>query len=519
MALAVWRKELTCCICLDIYTGPVTLLCGHSFCMECIQDTFKTQKDNGVYSCPECRTNFKSKPKLLKNLRLNNIVETLRATQSETGKDIPCTFCIQSIVPAIKTCFQCEASLCAVHMKVHNPSSDHVLMEPTTISKDLKCSTHNKILEYYCTHDATWICVSCRLDGDHRGHLVETLHEASVKKKQELRTIKEKMSSQRKLIEVKIQTLRQRKQKIHDTTVNLKEWTFGFFREITDQVKALEKEVLGELSMQSNLMLLSVSEMIHQLEVKNKKLLAQIMEAEQFCANADLLDVLRKRTQYYNLNIEDASLPITSRLDEGPVSLILHTGLRHIANVWLERAKSRFPQKIETCKILLDAKTAHHNILLSSDLTCASYSTISMNYPDGPERFRSQQVLSSSTFCSGKHYWEVDVSKAPKWVIGMAYHSIERKINGDQSYIGYNNKSWGLTFRTYLSALYNKTHWKIHLEAPPQSVGIYLDHGAGRLSFYGLQPVQHLHTFTTKFTEPLCAAFYVFEDSCIRIKS
>lgn len=518
MARAVWDIELTCCICLDIYTEPVTLSCGHSFCMECIRDTFETQEGNGVYSCPECRANFKMRPLLQRNLRLCNIVETFRTTPSICDA-IHCTYCIHATVPAIKTCLTCETSLCAVHMKVHNTSLDHVLTEPTALSRDRKCSDHNKILEYYCTDDASCICISCRLDGDHSGHLVETLHEASEKKKEELRTLQAKLSSRRKRIMDKIQALGERKREIHDTMVDLTERTSGLFKEITEQVKALEKEVLGEITKQNQRVSLSVSDLIHRLEIKNKELSAQILEVEQFRANTDPLTVLRKRSPCYDLTAGNPALPDTGHLDEGPVSLILHKGLRHVANLMTEGAKSRFPQTIKTSNVLLDVNTAHHKILLSSDLRCASSSPTLLKYPDRPERFRSRQVLSCSGFSSGKHYWEVDVSEAQKWLIGAAYRSIERKEDGDKSYIGYNDKSWGLTFRKYLSALYNKTHRRIHLEAPLQSVGIYLDHDAGRLSFYGLQPTRHLHTFTAAFSEPLYAAFYVFEDSYIRINN
>ncbi|XP_069841059.1 E3 ubiquitin/ISG15 ligase TRIM25-like [Dendropsophus ebraccatus] len=517
MALAVWGEELTCCICLDIYTEPVTLSCGHSFCRECIQDTFETQEDHGLFSCPECRAVFKTRPMLQRNLRLSNIVETFRTIQSEKGSVIHCSYCVHSIVPAIKTCLSCEASLCAIHVRVHNTSLDHVLADPTTFSKDRKCSKHNKILEYYCTHDATCICISCRLDGDHSGHLVEMLEEASEKKKEELRTVLEKMTSKRKLIEENIQTLKERKGKIHNKMVTLTERVSGLFEEITEQMKALEKEVLGEITKQNDLLSHSVSNLIRQMEIQNEELLAQILEVEQFCSNPDPLTVLRKRVPNYDLPVGSILLPDTGHLDEGLVSLMLHTGVGHVVSLFSNGVESRFPQTIKPRKVSLDVNTAHHKILLSSDRTCASSSPTSMNYPDRPERFRSRQILSSSSFSNGNHYWRVDLSKAKKWIIGVAYRSIERKVDGDKSYVGYNDKSWGLTFRQFLSALHNKTHCRIPLEAPPQRVAIYVDYDAGCLSFYQLQPMRHLHTFTATFTEPLYAAFYLFEDSCIRI--
>lgn len=50
------RKELTCAICLDYFTDPVILKCGHSFCLICICLHWDENGDNYRYQCPQCRT-------------------------------------------------------------------------------------------------------------------------------------------------------------------------------------------------------------------------------------------------------------------------------------------------------------------------------------------------------------------------------------------------------------------------------------------------------------------------------
>ncbi|XP_017455858.1 probable E3 ubiquitin-protein ligase TRIML1 isoform X2 [Rattus norvegicus] len=46
------REELTCFICLDYFSSPVTTECGHSFCLTCLLKSW--EEHNTPLSCPEC---------------------------------------------------------------------------------------------------------------------------------------------------------------------------------------------------------------------------------------------------------------------------------------------------------------------------------------------------------------------------------------------------------------------------------------------------------------------------------
>ena len=50
------EEQLTCPVCLDLYTNPKTLPCLHSFCEACIE-RFPQDKEGETYylSCPTCR--------------------------------------------------------------------------------------------------------------------------------------------------------------------------------------------------------------------------------------------------------------------------------------------------------------------------------------------------------------------------------------------------------------------------------------------------------------------------------
>uniref|UniRef100_A0A8C5Q7U4 RING-type domain-containing protein n=1 Tax=Leptobrachium leishanense TaxID=445787 RepID=A0A8C5Q7U4_9ANUR len=51
MASVDLRTELTCAICLNIFTDPVTLPCGHSFCRTCIGYVLDTRGEKIFLKC------------------------------------------------------------------------------------------------------------------------------------------------------------------------------------------------------------------------------------------------------------------------------------------------------------------------------------------------------------------------------------------------------------------------------------------------------------------------------------
>ncbi|XP_044159615.1 E3 ubiquitin-protein ligase TRIM39-like [Bufo gargarizans] len=522
MASADLRAELDCSICLSLYTDPVSLRCGHNFCRSCIVSALDAQEAAGVYSCPDCRAEYRGRPALEKNRKLGTIMERFLSAQSdmeETG--IFCTYC-DSPVPAVRTCLQCETSMCHKHLGAHNKSVNHSLIKPTVSFLHRKCSTHNEILKYYCPMDAACICVSCWVAGDHKGHDVELPDVASEKEKEKLRPLIEKLKSEREEAGRRIQRLKDHKTEQGEKSTRLAERVTGLFTDIREKLEDLEKRIQGEISRQKEQVSLSVSDLVRQAELQKYELTKKINQFEGLCVITDPLILLQEDLKTCDISDRSGDVIRDVRdaqcLDEGLVSQILHRGLLHFADDLIDlKIKRQFPV-MEKSDVLLDTDTAHNNIILSQDLRSASYTTTSQDRPDLPQKFISCQVLSSRSFSSGRHYWEVDVSRAEKWIIGVAEESLERKVNGNESYIGYNVKSWGLELINSFGVCHNKIFTKLVSDSPVKVVGIYLDYEAGRLSFYQLcDPIRHLHTFTASFSEPLYAAFYLFKNSSIII--
>ncbi|XP_056373624.1 E3 ubiquitin-protein ligase TRIM11-like [Hyla sarda] len=522
MASTILRDELVCSICLNIYTDPVTLRCGHNFCRVCIDQFLNTQDQSGVYSCPECRAKFQKRPALMRNITLHNVAERFKSTQPQqvevTG--IYCTYCIHSPVPAVKSCLHCEASLCDDHLKVHSKEEEHVLTDPSTSMVDRKCSVHKKVLEYYCTEDAACICVSCSLAGEHRGHQVEMLDEASEKKKKKLRNVLQKLITKREKTEERVQSLEERRRKAQEKSSGEAERVTALFIDMRRRLDDLEKKVLSEISRQEKEESLSLSALIHQLEIKKDELSRKMRHIEELCNMTDPLTVLQEPDTGDLCDPEEGGGDEDTRghdkthdVDDLDVTVISDT-FRTLCDIISGiRIYGEGP-----ADILLDVNTAQNNLLISDDLKTATWTNITQNRPETAERFQKHpQVMSRRRFTSGRHYWDVEINRSVWWRrVGMCYPSIDRR---DQSLIGNNNKSWSLW--RYYNNKYSVIHDRKDIELPhnisSNRFRICLDYGAGQLSFYELcDPIRHLHTFTTTFTEPLHAALWV-EGGSIKI--
>ncbi|XP_067273527.1 uncharacterized protein [Pseudorasbora parva] len=169
--------QYSCSICLDLLKDPVTIPCGHSYCRSCINECWNTKDRKGTYKCPQCRQDYNSKPSLNKNTILAEIMEKLRNTklqvsdaQSLAGpRDIACDFCTGEVFKAVKSCLECRASYCEVHVHPHfniPALKKHKLVKATVISI---CPKHDKLLEVYCRTDQNCVCMHCLMD-DHKGH-------------------------------------------------------------------------------------------------------------------------------------------------------------------------------------------------------------------------------------------------------------------------------------------------------------------------------------------------------------
>ncbi|TFJ95937.1 ABC transporter [Platysternon megacephalum] len=79
-----FQDEVTCCICLEYFTDPVTIECGHNFCRACISQCWGESEPN--FSCPQCRETAQQR-NLQPNRQLGNVVEFVKRLGLQAGSE------------------------------------------------------------------------------------------------------------------------------------------------------------------------------------------------------------------------------------------------------------------------------------------------------------------------------------------------------------------------------------------------------------------------------------------------
>ncbi|XP_054878310.1 tripartite motif-containing protein 16-like [Poeciliopsis prolifica] len=199
------RERFCCSLCTNLLRDPMTIPCGHNFCMTCINKHLDNEAPSGIYRCPQCSEFFISRPTLVKNNVIVLVVEQLRKTEVQPevpalyrdtdSTNVACDFCSERKVKAVKSCLQCMASYCATHLQPHNevpPLRKHRLVEPTASLEESICPVHQEVMKMFCQTDQRCICYLCAKDG-HKGHNKVSMSAERTERQKELQAIQQKI--------------------------------------------------------------------------------------------------------------------------------------------------------------------------------------------------------------------------------------------------------------------------------------------------------------------------------------
>lgn len=164
-----------CSLCLDVFTHPVSLPCGHTFCQSCILAQWMA---SGSSHCPKCSAVFQETPELCENSFAREMAEQIRKQKGQrssvyrpvTSDNVLCDMCpLEKASCAVKSCPVCVASYCEVHVVSHTSRfTKHKLVQPQRMEKRI-CRIHERPLELYCRYDQSAVCVLC-MNTEHNTH-------------------------------------------------------------------------------------------------------------------------------------------------------------------------------------------------------------------------------------------------------------------------------------------------------------------------------------------------------------
>uniref|UniRef100_A0A3B5LHG8 B30.2/SPRY domain-containing protein n=1 Tax=Xiphophorus couchianus TaxID=32473 RepID=A0A3B5LHG8_9TELE len=178
-------------------------------------------------------------------------------------------------------------------------------------------------------------------------------------------------------------------------------------------------------------------------------------------------------------------------------------------------------------ELTLDPNTAHKKLLLSEENRKCKCIRQEQSYPDHPDRFSDHKQALSRESLTGRCYWEVE------WTGRLVGVGVSYKDTSRTEVFGQNDKSWCLYCDLVCNVFYHNNvvtslpssdfatigvyldhragilsfYIKTPVSGPVSSrIGVYLDHRAGILSFYSVsETMTLLHRVQTRFTQPLYA--------------
>ncbi|XP_063739395.1 uncharacterized protein LOC134864391 [Eleginops maclovinus] len=520
------EDRFLCSICLDVFTDPVTIPCGHNFCKNCITEHWDR---SDRCQCPMCKEAFTTRPDLRVNTFISEMVAEFRQSAPQKAssssseqqvfqpEEVLCDVCTETKLKALKSCLVCLTSYCETHLEPHLIMSGlkrHQLIDPVENLEDRMCPKHDKPLELFCKTDQTCVCMLCTVL-DHKMHKLVPLKEESEDKKAQLGKTEAEIQQMIQKRQLKIQEIKQSvdlSKEDADREVAEGVQVFTALKESVERGQAnlinTIKEKQKTTEKQAEALIKELVLEISQLKKRSSvvELLSRSEDHLHFLQSVKTLNIqLPSPTKdWRNVNIRQSSY-------EGTVEKAvahLETTLREQRKPL--KAKMKVVQQYAV-DVTLDPETAHPNLILSDDGKQVSLCKMTKILPYNPKRFHySVCVLGKQSFSSGKYYFEVEVKGKTEWELGVARDSINRMGKIQLSPQRGTWIAWLRNGKEY--KVFDDPPVLLSLKSQPQKVGVFVDYEEGLVSFYDVAAAALIYSFTgCSFTEKL----YPYFNPCV----
>ncbi|XP_029311266.1 E3 ubiquitin-protein ligase TRIM21-like [Cottoperca gobio] len=531
MAFKLSEDQFRCSICLDIFHNPVSIPCGHNYCLGCIKRFWDTRRNS---ECPLCKEAFETRPNLRVNLGLKDITDQFkkslngrpqhkpappkRSVEGRSFDEVTCDICTGNNVIADKSCLVCQVSYCEIHLTPHLKDpvlTQHSLMDPATFVTSHLCRSHNKLLDMFCKTEQTPICVKCR-ERDHRHHEIVPIEKESKRVRTQMKKIQ---TDYHHMVQDRVRKVKEINTSVELSTINKERQIQESIHVVTTMISVIEKNqssLIEEMEQKQGAAERTEEELLKELRQEINELQRRRSELQHLEHTKDHLHLLQSfpslsaalpTRDWSQIRVHSDNYIGTVRRSFTKLVDVCHT-LENKLSADEMRKTSQY-----AVDVTLDPVTASAWLSLSPDGKQVSLSVQQKKpcTPNDPRRFDScVSVLGKQSFTSGRHYWVVQVGDKTDWDLGVARESINRKgaitVRPDSGY-------WAICRRkgSSLSACTGPSSTLSFLE-PPQKVAVFLNYEEGSVSFYNADAKTHIYTYTEcLFTEPL----YPYLNPCL----
>ncbi|KAM7163253.1 E3 ubiquitin-protein ligase TRIM58-like [Macrochelys suwanniensis] len=450
------QDEAMCPICLEFFTDPVSIDCGHNFCHVCLIkhcEMCELESPGHPFLCPVCKRKFK-KDNFRSNWQLANMVENILELRATRGKERtgPC------------------------------------------------CQHHQEQLKLFCEEDGKAICVVCRESQEHREHRVVPMEEAAqiyrTKVQEALTQLRKEMEAAKRLEAKEAKKIKEWQEKVQVQ----RQIIVSEFEKIRQFLTEEEKLLLEKLASEEKDLVQRVKANLADLSEQSSALGKLITELEEKCrkSSVELLQDLR----------QPLSSAETIKLREPEATPTEVKNRYKFPEHCLDMKKML--QRFKT-DVTLDPETAHVCLELSKDHRSVRLGEPQRTVPSHTKRFDTYRcVLGAAGLQAGRHYWQVEVEVGDKayWTVGVARGSLRRKgwFSMEQE-----EGIWAVRLIRGQYHAHTCPETSLSPSRSPQLLGIFLDCDGGSITFYEAEGMEPIFSFATgaPFPEPLYPFFWL----------
>nr|XP_055035099.1 tripartite motif containing 35-27 isoform X1 [Misgurnus anguillicaudatus] len=435
-----FEEHLLCPVCREIFTDPVLLLCSHSFCLACLEQYWVHTSSQ---ICPVCRTDF-------------------------CMEHPPCNRALKNL---------CEIVL-------------HEKKKCLSAETEFFCSLHGEKLELFCLEDQHLVCSVCLNADLHINHTCRPVDETAGTLKEALKTNLKSLQEKFKLLKSEKFVCNQRAKHIKSQVKKTETHIKREFNDLHQFLRDEEEMRIAALKEEEEQKMKILDEQILKINNELLSLIEKIKATEEEIESQDISFLLNYRGPCERIQ---STGPCLEKLPEVSVNVAKHLG----------NLKFRVLQKMMTVTkytpVILDPNTAHPCLHLSDSLTDVMFGPWSQQAQDNTETCEGYtSVLGSEGFCSGTHYWDVEVGDNTTWALGMISESAIKTRDHPPSSglwrIAYHNGKYG-------QGVSGEVLMPLTLKQKVQRIRVQLNWDSGEMSFFNLLTNSHIHTFRHTFTE------------------